>query len=94
MMYFLQVTSCEDYLGSEKLSEVLAQVGGRVISVVALMNLCWDHQPDSGFLREAFPFRSSFSYLLSPESLYRSAFPAVSGVLQWDQGLLSEIKSL
>lgn len=90
-MYLLQATSCEDYLGSEKLSEILAQVGGRVISVVALMNLCRDHQTDSGFMREAFPFRSSFNYLLSSESLYRSAFPAINGALQWDQGLSETI---
>ncbi|XP_013888143.1 treslin isoform X2 [Austrofundulus limnaeus] len=86
----VQVTSCEDYLGSEKLSEVLAQVGGRVISLVALMNLCCEHQADSGFTREAFPFRSSFSYLLASESLYRSAFPAINGVLQWDRGNVTQ----
>ncbi|XP_017288318.1 treslin [Kryptolebias marmoratus] len=81
-----QVMSCEDCPGSEKLSEVLAQVGGRVISAVALMNLCCDRQADSGFTKEAFPFRPSFNYLLSSESLYRLAFPAITGLLRWDQG--------
>uniref|UniRef100_A0A3Q2ZXU5 TOPBP1 interacting checkpoint and replication regulator n=1 Tax=Kryptolebias marmoratus TaxID=37003 RepID=A0A3Q2ZXU5_KRYMA len=52
-LFILQVMSCEDCPGSEKLSEVLAQVGGRVISAVALMNLCCDRQADSGFTKES-----------------------------------------
>lgn len=69
---------CEDHLGFDKLSEVLAQVDGRVIPVVVLLNLCCT--------QEAFAFRSSFGYLLSSERLYRLAFPVKGGVLQWEQG--------
>ncbi|KAM4572952.1 treslin [Odontesthes bonariensis] len=82
----IQVGKCEDYLGSDKLSQVLAQVGGRVIPFVALLNLCCNQQSNSGFTREAFAFKSSIGYLLSSERLYRLAFPAVGGVLWWDQG--------
>ncbi len=77
---------CEDHLGFDKLSEVLAQVGGRVIPVVALLNLCYTQKPDSGFRREAFAFKSSIGYLLSSERLYRLAFPTIGGVLRWEQG--------
>ncbi|XP_073328354.1 treslin [Pagrus major] len=73
-----QVMRCEDHLGFDKLSEVLAQVDGRVIPVVALLNLCCT--------QEAFAFRSSIGYLLSSERLYRLAFPVKGGVLQWEQG--------
>ncbi|XP_030281197.1 treslin [Sparus aurata] len=73
-----QVMRCEDHLGFDKLSEVLAQVDGRVIPVVVLLNLCCT--------QEAFAFRSSFGYLLSSERLYRLAFPVKGGVLQWEQG--------
>ncbi|XP_072242442.1 treslin [Leuresthes tenuis] len=82
----IQVGKCEDYLGSDKLSQVLAQVGGRVIPFVALLNLCCNQQSNSGFTREAFAFKSSIGYLLSSERLYRLSFPAVGGVLRWDQG--------
>ncbi|XP_047208805.1 treslin isoform X2 [Girardinichthys multiradiatus] len=82
-----EVMSCEDRFGSDKLSAVLAQVGGRVIPVVALLfNLCCDHKSDSGFRRETFLINSSIGYLLSSERLYRLAFPAVAGVLRWDHG--------
>ncbi|XP_044048596.1 treslin isoform X2 [Siniperca chuatsi] len=82
----VQVMRCEDHLGFDKLSEVLAQVGGRVIPVVALLNLCCSQKSDSGFKREAFAFKSSIGYLLSSERLYRLAFPVIGGVLQWEQG--------
>lgn len=75
---------CEDHLGFDKLSEVLAQVGGRVIPVVALLNLCCTQKPD--YRREAFAFRSSLGYLLSSERLHRLAFPVLGGVLRWEQG--------
>lgn len=74
----LQVMSCGDHLGFEKLSEVLAQLGGSVIPVVALLNLSCSP--------EAFPFQSSIEFLLSSKRLHRLAFPAVGGVLQWEQG--------
>ncbi|XP_051808511.1 treslin isoform X2 [Acanthochromis polyacanthus] len=82
----IQVMKCEDHFGSDKLSEALAQVGGRVIPVVALLNLCCNRKPDSGLMREAFAFESSIGYLLSYERLYRRAFPLKAGVLRWEQG--------
>ncbi|MEQ2315101.1 hypothetical protein AMECASPLE_018767 [Ameca splendens] len=82
----VEVMSCEDRFGSDKLSAVLAQVGGRVIPVVALFNLCCHHKSDSGFRRETFLINSSIGYLLSSERLYRLAFPAIAGVLRWDHG--------
>lgn len=77
---------CEDYFGCDKLSEVLAQMDGRIIPVVALLNLCSTQQPNSGFMRESFAFKSSIGYLLSSEQHYRLAFPVIGGVLQWQQG--------
>nr|XP_046249890.1 treslin [Scatophagus argus] len=74
----VQVMKCDDHLGFDKLSEVLAQVNGRVIPVVALLNLCC--------AQEAFALKSSIGYLLSSERLYRLAFPVIGGVLQWEQG--------
>lgn len=70
--------SCEDQIGFEKLCEVLAQLGGSVIPVVALLNLSCS--------LEAFPFQSSIEFLLSSKRLHRLAFPAMGGVLQWEQG--------
>ncbi|KAF7223962.1 treslin isoform X2 [Nothobranchius furzeri] len=81
-----QVMNCEDYVGYAKFSESLAQVGGRVIPVVALMNLSYAHQAGSGSMGEVFAFRPSVGYLLSSERLYRQAFPATTGVLHWGQG--------
>ncbi|XP_058502073.1 treslin isoform X1 [Solea solea] len=82
----IQVGMCEDHLGTDKLSEVLAQLGGRVIPVVALLNLCCVQAPDSGFRPEAFTSKSSLGYLLSSERLYRLAFPVIRGILRWEQG--------
>lgn len=70
--------SCEDHLGFEKLSEVLAQLDGAVIPLVALLSLC--------YTQEVFALKSSVRYLLSSERLYRLAFPVMGGVLQWEQG--------
>uniref|UniRef100_A0A3B4T330 TOPBP1 interacting checkpoint and replication regulator n=1 Tax=Seriola dumerili TaxID=41447 RepID=A0A3B4T330_SERDU len=81
-----QMMRCEDCLGSDKLSEVLAHMGGRVIPLVALLNLCCSQEPDSGFRPEAFAFKSSIGYLLSSERLYRLAFPVIGGILRWEQG--------
>ncbi|KAM4734842.1 treslin isoform 2-T2 [Anableps anableps] len=80
-----EVMSCEDHFGSDKLTAVLAQLGGRVIPLVALLNLCSSHKSDSRFKREGF-FNPSIGFLLSSEKLYRLAFPAVAGVLRWDHG--------
>ncbi|XP_043981212.1 treslin isoform X2 [Gambusia affinis] len=80
----VEVMSCEDSVGSDKLSAVLAQAGGRVIPLVALLNLCSDHKSDPGLGRESSLFSSSVGFLLSSESLYRLAFPAADGVLRWD----------
>ncbi|KAM9854822.1 treslin [Aulostomus maculatus] len=78
--------NCEDHLGAEKLSQALAQVGGQVIPLVALLNLCCPQKVDSSFRRETFPFRSSISYLLSSEKLHRRAFPVTGGILRFGQG--------
>ncbi|CAK6954482.1 treslin [Scomber scombrus] len=82
----IQVMKCEDHLGSNKLSEVLAQMGGKVMPVVALLNLCCTQKSDSNFRRESFTFRSGIGYLLSSERLHRLAFPVTSGVVQLEQG--------
>ncbi|KAM3609582.1 uncharacterized protein V6R79_017399 [Siganus canaliculatus] len=74
----VQVMKCEDHLGFEKLSEVLARLAGRVIPLVALLNLCCS--------QDALAFKSSIGYLLSTEKLYRLAFPVLNGVLKWEQG--------
>lgn len=87
----LQVMKCEDNLGSDKLSEVLAQVGGRVIPVVTLLNLSCSHNKDSGAMRETFAFNSSIGYMLSSQRLYRLAFPVIGGLLQWEQGQYPQI---
>ncbi|XP_034089220.1 treslin isoform X3 [Gymnodraco acuticeps] len=87
----VQVMKCEDHVGTEKLSEVLAQLGGRVIPVIALLNLCSTQKPDSGFSRQTFAFKSNVGYLLSSERLHRLAFPVTGGVLQWEQGDMTQI---
>ncbi|XP_044212796.1 treslin [Thunnus albacares] len=86
----VQVMKCEDHLGSNKLSEVLAQLGGKVIPMVALLNLCCTQKSDSGFRRETFAFRSSIGYLLSSERLHCLAFPVTRGVLQLGQGDMTQ----
>ncbi|XP_041853547.1 treslin [Melanotaenia boesemani] len=86
----IQVARCKDYLGSDKLSEVLTQVGGRVFPVVALLNLCWDHKSDLGFTRKAFAFKSSIGFILSSQRLYRLVFPAFGAVLKWEQGNVTQ----
>ncbi|XP_063732938.1 treslin isoform X2 [Eleginops maclovinus] len=86
----LQVMRCEDHIGADKLSEVLAQLGGRVIPVIALLNLCYTQKEDSGFSRQTFAFKSNVGYLLSSERLHRLAFPVTGGVMQWEQGDLTQ----
>ncbi|AWP08000.1 putative treslin [Scophthalmus maximus] len=81
----VQVLRCEDHLGSDRVSEVLAPLGGRVIPLVALLNLRCVQQTDSTFRPETFTFRSGLGYLLSSESLYRLAFPSLGGILRWEQ---------
>uniref|UniRef100_A0A3B5KL81 Uncharacterized protein n=1 Tax=Xiphophorus couchianus TaxID=32473 RepID=A0A3B5KL81_9TELE len=76
----------EDSFGFDKLSAVLAQAGGRVIPLVALLNLCSNHNSDPGLRRESSLFSSSVGFLLSSERLYRLAFPASDAVLRWDHG--------
>ncbi|KAF1386493.1 hypothetical protein PFLUV_G00095420 [Perca fluviatilis] len=90
----VQVMRCEDHLSFDKLSEVLAQLGGRVIPVVALLNLCFTQKPDSGYRRESFAFKSSIGYLLSSERLHNLAFPVISGVLRWKQGDMTQSCSI
>ncbi|KAM9376944.1 treslin [Pholidichthys leucotaenia] len=86
----IQVIRCQDHIGFGKVSEVLAQVGGRVIPAIALLNLCCSAKQDSKFIREAFAFKSSIGYLLSSERLFRLAFPVAGGVLRWEQGGLAQ----
>ncbi|TNN79920.1 Treslin [Liparis tanakae] len=86
MLMQRQLMSREDHLSFDKLSEVLAQLGGRVIPVVALLNLGCSQNPDAGFRAQTFAFKPSIGYLLSSEKQHRSAFPAVRGVLRWEQG--------
>ncbi|KAG7221120.1 hypothetical protein INR49_017561 [Caranx melampygus] len=85
-----QVLRCKNSLGFNKLSEVLAHVDGRVIPVVAILDLCSSHELDSSLRTEAFAFKSSIGYLLSSESLYRLAFPVIQGILLWEQGDLTQ----
>ncbi|XP_028286050.1 treslin isoform X2 [Parambassis ranga] len=86
----IQVVRSEDYLGSDKLSEVLGQVGGRLIPVVALLDLCSNRKPETGFNKDSIVFKGGFGYLLSSEKVYRKAFPVISGVLKWTQGDLAQ----
>ncbi|XP_032378499.1 treslin isoform X1 [Etheostoma spectabile] len=90
----VQVMRCEDHLSFDKLSEVLAQLGGRVIPVVALLNICFTQKPDSGFRRKSLAFKSSIGYLLSSERLHNLAFPVISGVLRWEQGDMTQSCSI
>ncbi|XP_078112732.1 treslin isoform X1 [Sander vitreus] len=90
----VQVMRCEDHLSFDKLSEVLAQLGGRVIPMVALLNLCFTQKPDSGYRRRSFAFKSSIGYLLSSERLHNLAFPVISGVLRWEQGDMTQSCSI
>lgn len=84
---YLQVMSCTDHLGAEKLAEVLSQVGGRMIPMDALLNLYSIRRPCGGVMyRDMFPLESSIGYLLSSQELYRSAFPVAAGTLHWAQG--------
>uniref|UniRef100_A0A8D3CBL0 Treslin N-terminal domain-containing protein n=1 Tax=Scophthalmus maximus TaxID=52904 RepID=A0A8D3CBL0_SCOMX len=56
-------TASTDHLGSDRVSEVLAPLGGRVIPLVALLNLRCVQQTDSTFRPETFTFRSGLGYL-------------------------------
>ena len=87
-----------DHLGSDRLAEVLIKVGGRMIPLVTLLNLCChqnsSHGLDTGLDttastvgRKAFPLDASIGYLLSSQRLNRLAFPVLRGLLQWVQGL-------
>ncbi|XP_038855069.1 treslin [Salvelinus namaycush] len=94
---YVQVMRSEEHWGADRLSEVLREMGGRVVPMDALLNLCCPHKlssvqspvdsPSDAILRrETFPLDSSMGYLLSSERLYRLAFPVLGGVLRWGQG--------
>ncbi|XP_029607589.1 treslin isoform X3 [Salmo trutta] len=94
---YVQVMRSEEHWVSDRLSEVLRGMGGRVVPMDALLNLCCPHKPssvqspvespsDAILGRETFPLDSSMGYLLSSERLYRLAFPVLGGVLRWGQG--------
>lgn len=74
----LQVLSCDDHLGFQQLSQVLAQSDGSILPVVALLELC------SGL--KNLVLKASIRYLLSPRPVHRLAFPVLAGTLQWNQG--------
>ncbi|XP_061780817.1 treslin isoform X2 [Nerophis lumbriciformis] len=80
----VQNMQCEDQLGSDKLSQVLAKVGGKVIPMVALLNLYTAQKTPLGI--ESLPFRSTLEYLLSSENQHSLAFPVTRGILRLDQG--------
>uniref|UniRef100_A0A3Q4HDQ1 Treslin-like n=1 Tax=Neolamprologus brichardi TaxID=32507 RepID=A0A3Q4HDQ1_NEOBR len=63
---------CEDYFGCDKLSEVLAQMDGRIIPVVALLNLCSAQQPNSGFMREIACKNSLVMFFTKPGEVTQS----------------------
>uniref|UniRef100_A0A8C7XEL2 Treslin n=1 Tax=Oryzias sinensis TaxID=183150 RepID=A0A8C7XEL2_9TELE len=81
-----QVVSCEDHLGSDEVAGALTQVGGRIIPLVALLDLCCQQKSDSRLAKDAFGLKSSIGYLLSSESLFQQA----CGVLRWDQGNIAQ----
>ncbi|XP_024136869.1 treslin isoform X2 [Oryzias melastigma] len=81
-----QVVRSEDHLGSDEVSAVLAQVAGRVIPLVALLDLCCQQKSDSRLVKDGFGLKSSIGYLLSSESLFQQARPSTRGVLRWDRG--------
>ncbi|XP_031688892.1 treslin isoform X2 [Oncorhynchus kisutch] len=98
---YVQVMRSEEHWGSDMLSEMLREMGGRVVPMDALLNLCCPHKPssvqspvdspsDAILGRETFPLDSSMGYLLSSERLYRLAFPVLGGVLRWGQGDASQ----
>nr|XP_057931205.1 treslin isoform X2 [Doryrhamphus excisus] len=76
----------EDQLGFDKISQVLAQVGGKVIPLVALLSPSSAQKTDAGIGIESFPFRSSLGYLLCSEHQHCLAFPATGGILWLNQG--------
>lgn len=76
--------SCDDHLGFERLSEVLAQSDGSIVPLATMLDLSSSHKN--------LALKSSIAYLLSPENIHRLAFPVVSGTLQWNQGWLSKVK--
>lgn len=81
---FLQVTSCGDHLGFERLSRVLAQWDGSIVPLVTLLGLCSSHRN--------LVLKSSIGSLLAPGPVHRLAFPLVSGTLRWSQGWCSELE--
>ncbi|XP_029992271.1 treslin [Sphaeramia orbicularis] len=81
-----QVPKSLDHLGADKMSETLGLLGGKLIPVVALLNLCCTQKPSLGSKMDTFRFRSSISFLLSSEQLYRRTFPVSSGIIRWGQG--------
>ncbi|KAL0967940.1 hypothetical protein UPYG_G00260130 [Umbra pygmaea] len=99
---YVQVMRSEEHSGSERLSAILRQGGGRVVPMDALLNLYCPRKPVSGALfeedfriasrpdtalwSESFPIDSCIEYLFSSERIYRRAFPVVGGVLRWWQG--------
>ncbi|RVE71364.1 hypothetical protein OJAV_G00050930 [Oryzias javanicus] len=81
-----QVVRSEDHLGSDEVSGVLAQVAGRVIPLVALLDLCCQQTSDSRLAKDVFGLKSSIGYLLCSENLSQRDRPHTRGVLRWDRG--------
>uniref|UniRef100_A0A3Q2Y229 Treslin N-terminal domain-containing protein n=1 Tax=Hippocampus comes TaxID=109280 RepID=A0A3Q2Y229_HIPCM len=65
-------------------TQALAQVRGKVLPAVALLNRRWTGKTHSNVGNDSFPFRSSLAYLLSSERQYRLAFPVTEGTLKLD----------
>ncbi|XP_054633806.1 treslin isoform X2 [Dunckerocampus dactyliophorus] len=82
----VQDIQCEDQLGFDKLSQVLAHVGGKVIPLMGLLSLSSVEKTDASIGIKSFPFRSSLGYLLSSENQHCLAFPATGGILWLEQG--------
>lgn len=74
---YSQVAKCEDHVGFSRVSAVLAQLGGAIIPIAALLTVSSD---DHACLQ------SGIGYLLSSKQRHRLAFPVTPGVLQWERG--------
>ena len=95
----VQVQKRVDQVGCTSLSEALCQVGGSLIPLGMLLCLsdtstgqalgpdpCDRSPPRPIAGKDAFPFDSSFRYILSTEQAHRLAFPTLEGVLHWGEG--------
>ncbi|XP_043083123.1 treslin isoform X2 [Puntigrus tetrazona] len=77
----------EDYTGMETLTELLGQVGGRVVPMLSPCLPLMDQQSETSLSLDlginAFPIESTNSYLELSERMHRQVFPPLSGCLSW-----------